>query len=101
LDREALLTRLRAIAGEALREFPRLTQVRLFGSLARGDETGLSDVDVFLLVESDQKDPLERMKPYYFFFTERLALGLDMIVATEDELGLHRDILKGSILLSG
>jgi len=98
LPRDALLTRLRQVSSEALKQFPELLEIRLFGSLARGEETGLSDVDLFLLVVSDEKNPLERMKPYYHFFSARLALALDMIVATSAELDSYRDILQDAVL---
>jgi predicted nucleotidyltransferase len=100
LPREGLLARLREVSSEALQQFPELLEVRLFGSLARGEETGLSDVDLFLVVVSDEKDPLERMKPYYHFFAGKLALALDMIVATREELDNHGEALKGSVIIS-
>ena len=47
LDREALLAQLRAIAAQIRRECD-VEDVRVFGSLARGDATGTSDVDVLI-----------------------------------------------------
>jgi predicted nucleotidyltransferase len=99
-DREGLIERLREAADEALKRFPEIEEIRLFGSLAQGTETGLSDVDIFLLLtESAEKNPLERMKPYYSFFSGRLEVALDMIVAMKDEIQEFKDILKGSLLL--
>jgi predicted nucleotidyltransferase len=43
--------------------FPGLTEIRLFGSLAKGGHTGLSDVDILVVAESEQKDPLEMVRP--------------------------------------
>ena len=72
-DREGLLARLHEVAGEALRKFPEIAEIRLIGSFAQGTETGLSDVDIFiLLTESAEKHPIERMKPYYYFFSDKL-----------------------------
>lgn len=99
LNREEVLKKLREISGEALAVFPEIKEIRLFGSLAKREETGLSDIDIFLLIESEQKNPIERMKPYFGFFSDRLDIAVDMIAATEDEMENFKEILKESILL--
>ncbi|HSR12035.1 MAG TPA: nucleotidyltransferase domain-containing protein [Thermodesulfobacteriota bacterium] len=86
-------------AGEAARNFPEIIEVRLFGSMARGEETGLSDVDIFIAVKSGDSNPIQRMKPYFRFFSERLDMSIDMIVALEGEIGDFRDVLGGTQLL--
>ena len=48
LNRDQLLTRLRQIASRLQKEHPEVAEVRLFGSLARGDQTGTSDVDILI-----------------------------------------------------
>jgi predicted nucleotidyltransferase len=99
-NREGLLERLHEATDEAMRRFPEISEIRLFGSLAQGTETGLSDVDIFvLLTESAEKNPIERMKPYYSFFSDKIEVALDMIVAVRDEISAFKDILKGSLLL--
>jgi predicted nucleotidyltransferase len=66
-------------------EHAEVSEVRLFGSLARGDATGISDVDVLLvLCESDEKDPIRRILRYLPFFN--LDRGVDLLVYTRDEL---------------
>lgn len=98
-DKDALLARLRDIAGEALARFPEIIEVRLIGSLAKGSETGLSDIDLFVrLSDSAEANPLERTKPYYHFFADKLELALDMIVAVGEHD--HEEILQGSVLLA-
>lgn len=99
LNREKVLKRVREISNEALSVFPEIREIRLFGSLSKGKETGLSDVDIFLLLESKDKNPLQRMKPYFDFFSDRLDIGVDMITATKDEMENFKEILKDSILL--
>jgi predicted nucleotidyltransferase len=99
LDRERVLERARAAASEAALAFPDIREIRLFGSIARNDHTGLSDVDLFLLIESGEKNPLERTKPYYRFFSERLEIALDVVTATEEEAGSFKEMLAGSIVL--
>lgn len=99
LDREAVLKELKEISSEASRVFPAIKEIRIFGSLARETETGLSDLDIFILAESDERNPLERIRPYFKYFSDKLDIALDIIVATSDELRNFEEVLKGSILL--
>jgi uncharacterized protein len=99
LERDEVLKKLREIAREASRTFSEIVEIRLFGSLASGTETGLSDADVFVLVQNGEENPVERMRPYFMFFSERLDIGLDMIVATTLEFKNFKEILAGSKLL--
>jgi len=48
LNREGILRRLKAEGEEASRVFPSIVEVRLFDSLAKGEETGLSDADLLI-----------------------------------------------------
>lgn len=68
LDRNQLLEELKTAAKEAKDAFPEIKEIRLFGSLARNEETGLSDVDIFIVAETEIKNPIERIKPYFCFF---------------------------------
>jgi len=97
LDKEAVLQRLREVSEEAFAVFPELREIRLFGSLAKGEHTGLSDVDILVVVESAQKDPLEMARPYFSFFSDRLDVALDLIVATGTDKEKFSDLLKDSI----
>ena len=45
LERDKLLTRLEQTARKIITERREVKEVRLFGSLARGDQVGMSDVD--------------------------------------------------------
>ncbi len=55
--------------------------MRLVGSLATGAHTGTSDVDLLLRVAETPGNPLEAMRPYFFFFSRRLEIGLDLLLA--------------------
>jgi predicted nucleotidyltransferase len=100
LNRESVLRRLKEIVEEASRAFPEIVEVRLFGSLAKGEETGLSDVDLLIVTERGKENPVERMKPYFSFFSDRMDIGVDMIVATEREAESIKETLGYSELLS-
>ncbi len=71
LDSERLLKKIKDISEEAPTALPDIKEIRLFGSLAKGDETGFSDVDIFVLIEDNKLNPIERMKPYFNFFSDR------------------------------
>ncbi len=99
LDREEVFRRLQEVCKEALRVFPEIRDIRLFGSFAQGEETGLSDIDLFLIVDTEEKNPIERMRPYFKFFSSKIEVAIDMIVISEKEVAEFRDIIKSSISL--
>lgn len=99
LDREYVLKKLKEVSGEALTVFPEIKEVRLFGSLAKGEETGLSDIDIFIIAKCKETNPIERMKPFFGFFSDKMDISVDMIVADESEIENFKEILKESILL--
>jgi len=85
LDRTSLLTELRRIADRIRAGHPEVAEVRLFGSLARGDHTGTSDVDVLILLHhTHETDPLQRILTFLPYFD--LARGSDVLVYTLAEL---------------
>ena len=100
LDRNKLIQELQKAAGEAMLLFPEIKEIRLVGSVARGEQTGLSDVDLFIVVDNSEESALERMKPYYRFFSDKIKLSLDIFTARKEETGSYQDLLVGSILLS-
>jgi predicted nucleotidyltransferase len=99
LNKKEAMKRLREVSGEALSSFPEIREIRLFGSLAKGEETGLSDADIFILTESREKNPIERIRPYFNFFSDRLDIAVDMLAASDDEMESFEELLKGSVVL--
>jgi predicted nucleotidyltransferase len=96
LDRSEILSALKEAAGEARKAYPEIIEIRLIGSVARGDHSGLSDIDLFILADSPERNPIERMRPYFEFFTDRLSLPVDVIVAAPGEEDQFVEILKDS-----
>lgn len=99
LDREAILRRLRDASREASQVFPGIQEIRLFGSMARGEGTGLSDVDIFILADDVEGNPIERIRPYFRFFSDKIDMAIDILVATKDEIERFRHLLHDSLLL--
>ena len=84
LNRAELLAQLRAIATRIRREHPAIEDIRVFGSLARGDATGTSDVDVLILLRhSSESDPMRRIRAFLPYFD--LDRGADLLVYTRAE----------------
>jgi len=103
LDRKEIIEHLKKISYSALHEFPEIHQIRLIGSLANHTATGLSDVDLWIIVnEYKVEHPIERLKPYYFYFADKIFLSLDIIITLKDDLykEIHNKILQESILLA-
>jgi predicted nucleotidyltransferase len=91
LERDKLLTRLEQIARKIITEHREVKEVRLFGSLARGDQVGTSDVDILIILENDQVySPLEQVRDYYPFFN--LPIGVDR--KTEDRRRKTDSVLR-------
>ncbi|MDZ4158623.1 MAG: nucleotidyltransferase domain-containing protein [Anaerolineaceae bacterium] len=84
IDRDQALARLRQIAAR-LCLLPEVAEVRLFGSLARGDQTGTSDADILVVLQSESKpDYTERVRSYSRYFD--LPIGVDLLLLTQAEI---------------
>lgn len=87
IDRDSLLEKLKEIAKELKESFTYVKDIYLFGSLARGEERGLSDVDLLITVEDLPKERFwEIFDELYSFIWERLPIAFDIIVTPEERL---------------
>jgi predicted nucleotidyltransferase len=85
IDRDELLTALSAIAGQICAEHPEVKSVRVFGSIARGDQVGTSDVDVIIVLRGgEQGELLQQIRLFYPYFD--LPVGVDLLVYTEEQI---------------
>jgi predicted nucleotidyltransferase len=76
---------MRQIASRIWEEHPEVADIRLFGSLARGDHTGTSDVDVLILLRhTAESEFLQRILTFLPYFD--LQRGSDLLVITLNEL---------------
>jgi predicted nucleotidyltransferase len=99
-----VLTRLRARAEELLAQEPRVVEVRLFGSLARGDAHPGSDADVLVVVQ-DVAGPFRDRIPAIARYFTGVGVGCDVLVYTEEERArlagrFARAVLEEGILLA-
>lgn len=102
MDRDEALRLLRDAASQALRTFPEAVEILLFGSVARGTHTGLSDLDIAVVLKDTpaSDDPIERARPYQDFFFRRFRVGTDVIAFREGERERMRPLLEGSLVLA-
>ncbi len=84
LDRDAVVARLRARAERLLAEEPKVVEVHLFGSLARGDAHPGSDADLLIVVRDAAGPFRERIPAIARHFTG-VGVGCDVLVYTEEE----------------
>lgn len=82
LDRAALIERLRAAAQQLAATHPDVEEVRLFGSLARGNQAPGSDADIVVVV-SQADAPFSERAAYAL---TNCGIGVDMLVYTRAEL---------------
>ena len=84
LDRAGVLARLQERAREVLARRPGVVEVRLFGSLARGEARPGSDADLFVVVRDGAGPLLGRLSDLAREF-EGVGVGCDVIAYTESE----------------
>lgn len=85
LDRNKALAALRAAGKKIHAEHPEVKDLRLFGSLARGDQSGVSDADVLIVLRGGgQLDVLQQTKMFYPYFD--LPIAVDVLVCTEEQI---------------
>ncbi len=100
LPRDELIRRLREVAFEALSIFPEVYEIRLIGSLASSTHTGTSDVDLMIFLTQLSDSPIEQLKPYFFFFSKRLNIGIDIFLSGLEMSEGVKKSLENSIVLA-
>ena len=89
LDREGVIGRLRERARDLLERRADVVEVRLFGSLARGEAHPGSDADLFVVLRDGAGPFLERLSSLARMF-EGVGVGCDVIAFTESEARTSR-----------
>lgn len=89
-DQAATVERLRRAATRMIAERDDVLEVRLFGSLARGDAGPASDADLLIVVREGAPPFLERSPSLARYF-EGAGIGCDVFVYTESEVASSSD----------
>lgn len=108
LDRAGVLARLRERARALVARHEDVLEMRLFGSLARGEGHPGSDADVIVVVRDGAGPFLERI-PRFAAALTGIGIGCDVLVYTDSERQallarndrFAREALTESVLLAG
>ncbi len=95
-DREGCLERLRERALRILEAEPDVLEVRLFGSIARGDCRPGSDADILVTLRATDEPFLDRATRFHRHL-EGVGVGCDILVYTEDEMARLRAERSGIV----
>jgi hypothetical protein len=87
LDRDRVLAELRQRAEALLRARHEVLEVRLFGSLARGDAGPGRDADLFIVLRDEAAPAMPRSPELARAFTG-VGVGCDVVAYTESERAL-------------
>jgi predicted nucleotidyltransferase len=103
LDQTGVVDRLRRRARALLESRDDVLEVRLFGSLARGDAHPGSDADLFIVLRDGAEPFLDRI-PRLLQSFGGIGIGCDVIAYTETEraaLAARRDAFARAVLDEG
>jgi len=87
------LDQIRKIAGPACQEFE-VKRLDLFGSLARGEDTGASDVDLLVEFEEPNRQPARRFFGLLHHLEDMLGCGVDLLTPSS----LRNPFLRRKVL---
>jgi predicted nucleotidyltransferase len=94
LDRDAVLATLRELAQQIGSTRSEVTEIRLFGSLARGERNPYADADWLVILENSPLSPRDRIPAYKPVGS---PVPMDITVCTREEL--NREVAAGNRFL--
>jgi predicted nucleotidyltransferase len=94
LDRDAVVSKLRRFAVELGGQRPEIVEIRLFGSLARGERNPRADADLLVVLEASDVPYRDRIPLYK---PSESLVPMDLTVCTRAEL--DRELAAGNRFL--
>ena len=94
LDRDAVLASLRELATRLGAERPEIQEIRLFGSLARGERNPFADADLLIVLDASDLPVRERIPLYK---PSDVPVPMDLTICTRGELA--RELAAGNRFL--
>ncbi len=87
IRKDELLSFLKNLAEKMKSELENVSEVYLFGSLAKGEERGLSDVDLLVVVREklDSSNFWRVYREIFNFVADRLKMDFDLVVVEESK----------------
>jgi len=90
LNRDEIFYRLVEIAKRLLANKTNVIEVSLFGSLAKGNYTPRSDIDIYVLLKEDSKKFIDRIPEFLDYF-EKVGLAIEVFPYTVEEIKKMKD----------
>jgi len=91
LKRSEILKKLKVVSKIAVEKFLEIKDIRIFGSFAKGEETGLSGIDTLIISDYKDEEHLKINMKYFNFFQDNIPIGIDLLVVKPDELKKFKD----------
>ena len=85
VDHDALVSALKKTAGKIKAQVNGVSQIVLFGSVARGEELPSSDIDILIIITKTNVPFLNRRDEFVDYFGD-IPLNVNPLVYSEDEL---------------
>jgi hypothetical protein len=85
---------LRELAARLGAERPEILEIRLFGSLARGERNPFADADLLIVLQASELVPRDRLPRYK---PAAVPMPMDLTICTRDELA--RELAAGNRFL--
>ena len=84
INKKELMEKLKKVRDTIKREETEVIDIRIFGSIAKNEETGVSDLDILIILRESKETPLKRILKYRKYFN--LSIPVDILVYTEEEI---------------
>ncbi len=86
LDREKLIEEVKKSSRELKKKYGFVQSIFLFGSIVRGDFTGISDIDIMVLVNRKitKENFWETYGKIFSFFSKKIPISFDLIVVDKE-----------------
>lgn len=97
-NREEVIQKLKEILRSLKQNYISIKKVYLFGSMARNEHTGLSDID--LLIVSEEELDHQTKKEFYFELLDHLTISVDVFFLTKKEMKNYKNFIKKIIFLA-
>lgn len=84
IDKEELFKSLKNIARAVKEDNAEVLDIRMFGSVAKGEDTGKSDVDIVITISDSDEDIFHRSLKFRRYFD--IEVPVDVLVYTKNEM---------------
>jgi len=84
IDKNKLLKELKKISKSIKKENKDVCNIRIFGSIAKEEEIGTSDLDILIILKDTKEEMIKRCLKYRKYFN--IPIAVDVLVFTKKEI---------------